>query len=258
MSYFPKKSFLRTGCVNPILQGPPGPPGPPGPEGPPGTPMPFYNAYYFINAPAVLNINRYGGFQFNFNGNNFGINDYFSFNLRCSLTTTAPNSINLAPNYTTITLIVDVYPFRCPANASNPSAYGVNPNLATVTNFSLTNGAICVNAAGTTDARYTVTGSTVYAPYGRWYWVTRYTASPQGTAYPTSAPSPITPYINFGTAEKSAFGYGLWGAQNVQTRFAIYVELINPGPNGPGQEITLTSNYDLTGGNTVNEYMVGF
>ena len=40
MSYFPKKSFLKTGHVNQTLQGPPGPTGPPGSTGPPGPPGP--------------------------------------------------------------------------------------------------------------------------------------------------------------------------------------------------------------------------
>lgn len=218
------------------------------------SPMPYYQAYYFINAPQYFD--RSGYFQFNFTGANWGVNDYFSFSLRCSLTTTALNSTALAPNYTTITAIVDVYPNRCPANNTNPSAYGSNPTQSNVTNFSLANGYI-YNGAGLQSSYVVSPAGGPYAPFGRWYWVNNYSLTPNGTTYPTSSPAPINPYIAPGTAQQSAFGFGVWNTQLVQTNFAIEVELINRGPGRTGQEITLTSNYSTSGGSTLKEFKVG-
>jgi len=218
------------------------------------SPIPYYQAYYFINAPSLFD--RPGFFQFNFTGSNWGVNDYFSFNFRCALNTTAPASTTLAPYFTVINGRVDVYPNRCPANASNPSAYGDNPTQPTTNNFSLASGAIFNGTS--LQSSYVVNGSGVFAPFGRWYWVNGYSITSQGTSYPPSSPAPIAPYIAFGTPAQSAFGFGVWQTQLVQTNFAIFVELINRGPNGVGQGITLTSNFSTSGGNTLNEVKVGF
>ena len=218
------------------------------------SPMPYYQSYYFINAPSTFD--RPASFQFNFTGSNWGVNDYFSFNFRCAMTTTDPSSTALAPNYTVISGRVDVYPNRCPANASNPSAYGLNPTLPSTSNFSLANGAIYNGTA--LQSSYVVSSTaSPYAPFGRWYWVNSYAITSQGTSYPTSSPAPIAPYIAFGTPAQSAFGFGLWQTQFVQTNFSIFVEIINRGPNGTGQGITLTSNYFTGSGNTLNEVKVG-
>lgn len=218
------------------------------------SPMPYYQAYYFINAPATFD--RYATFQFNFNGANFGINDYFSVLFRCSLITTT-NNASVAPNYATFNTIIDVYPARCPANNTNPSAYGVNPTQPNTTNFSLLNGSIY---NGGLQSAYVITSAGApYAPYGRWYFSNNYTIWTSGTAYPTTSPNPIAPYIQYGTPEKSAFGFGLWGSSFVYSEFAINLQLINRGPNGVGQGITLSSNYTLGGGtgNTLKETKVG-
>ena len=218
------------------------------------SPIPYYQAYYFLNAP--LNFDRYATFQFNFTGTNWGINDYFSISFRCSLVTTTANTSN-APNYATFNTIIDVYPARCPANNTNPSAYGVNPTQPNTTNFSLLNGSIY---NGGLQSAYVLTSNGLpYAPYGRWYWSNNYTIWTSGTAYPTTSPAPIAPYIQYGTAEKSAFGFGLWGASITYSYFSINMQVVNRGPNGTGQGITLTSNYTLGGGtgNTLNEVKVG-
>ena len=218
------------------------------------SPMPYYQAYYFLNAP--LNFDRYATFQFNFTGTNWGINDYFSISFRCSLVTTTANTSN-APNYATFNTIIDVYPARCPANNTNPSAYGVNPTQPNTTNFCLLNGSIY---NGGLQSAYVLTSNGLpYAPYGRWYWSNNYTIWTSGTAYPTTSPAPIAPYIQYGTAEKSAFGFGLWGASITYSYFSINMQVVNRGPNGTGQGITLTSNYTLGGGtgNTLNEVKVG-
>jgi hypothetical protein len=216
------------------------------------SPMPYYQAYYFLNAPA--NFDRYATFQFNFTGTNWGINDYFSISLRCSLITTTNNTA-VAPNYATFNTIIDVYPARCPANNTNPSAYGVNPTQPNTTNFSLLNGSIY---NGGLQSAYVLTSNGLpYVPYGRWYYSNNYTIWTTGTSYPTTSPSPIAPYIQYGTAEKSAFGFGLWGSSFVYSEFAINIQVINRGPNGVGQGITLSSNYTTGGGNTLNEVKVG-
>lgn len=220
----------------------------------PSSPMPYYQANYFLNAPS--NFDRYGIFQFNFTGTNWGINDFFSFSLRCSLITTTNNTIN-APNYATFNTVIDVYPARCPANNTNPSAYGVNPTQPNTTNFSLLNGSIY---NGGLQSAYVITSNGLpYAPYGRWYWSNNYSIWTTGTAYPTTSPAPISPYIVYGTPEKSAFGFGLWGSSFVYSEFNISIQLLNKGPNGVGQDITLSSNYTLGGGtgNTLNEVKVG-
>lgn len=216
------------------------------------SPMPYYQAYYFINAPS--NFDRYATFQFNFTGTNWGINDFFSISLRCSLITTSTNT-TVAPNYATFNTIIDVYPARCPANNTNPSAYGVNPTQPNTTNFSLLNGSIY---NGGLQSAYVLTSNGLpYVPYGRWYFSNNYTIWTSGTAYPTTSPSPISPYIQYGTAEKSAFGFGLWGTSFTYSEFSISIQVVNRGPNGTGQGITLSSNYTLGGGNTLNEVKVG-
>jgi len=217
-------------------------------------PMPYYQAYYFINAPATFD--RYATFQFNFTGTNWGVNDYFSISLRVSLITTT-NNTNVAANYATFNTIIDVYPARCPANNTNPSAYGVNPTQPNTTNFSLLNGSIY---NGGLQSAYVLTSNGLpYVPYGRWYFSNNYTIWTSGTAYPTTSPAPIAPYIQYGTAEKSAFGFGIWGASITYSYFSIKADVINRGPNGVGQGITLSSNYTLGGGtgNTLNEVKVG-
>jgi hypothetical protein len=219
-----------------------------------GSPVPYYQAYYFSNAPAQFD--RAGYFQFNFTGANWGVNDFFTFELRVGLTTTAGNSTALAPNFTVIFGRIDVYPNRCPANIANPSAYGVNPNQPNVTNFSLTNGSIYDGS--TLQPSYVVTSAGgPYAPFGRWYWTNSYSITSQGTQYPTSSPSPLAPYIAPNTAAQSAFGLGIWQTQLVQSNFSIWVNLINRGPGGAGQGITLSSNYSTSGGSTIKEYKVG-
>jgi hypothetical protein len=217
-------------------------------------PVPYYQAYYFINAPS--NFDRAGYFQFNFTGANFDVNDYFSFKARIVLTTTTSSLTTIAPNYTNVNFTCDVYPARCPANATNPSAYGVNPTQPNTTNFSLMNGSI-YNGASLQSAYVVSSAGGPYAPLGRWYFVSGYSITSQGTSYPTTNPAPIAPYIAYGTAQQSAFGIGLWNTQLCNTNFAINIELVNRGPNGTGQGITLTSNYSLSGGNKLNEVKVG-
>lgn len=258
------RRYLRTGCINNnILYGPPGPVGPVGPPGPVGPvgpvgpagpagsdPMPYYMLYYVINNPD--NSDQQGFLQFNFIGDNFGINDYFSFTLRCSLTTT-DNSTPIAPNYTLINCTIDVYPARCPANNTTPSAYGINTNQSTISNYSLINGAIF---DGTTlQSSYIVTSTQPpYVPNGRWYYVNNYNTTSLGDV-PIS-PQPITPFIGIGTLSQSAFGLGLWASESIITNFNISIVLTNSGPNGLGQEITLTSNL-ISEGNVINETKVG-
>lgn len=218
-------------------------------------PMPYYQAYYFINAPSQFD--RYGTFQLNFTGANWGINDYFSILLRCTLLTNTSNT-TVAPNYATFNTTIEVYPARCPANNTNPSAYGVNPTQPNTTNFPLLNGSIY--NGGMSSAYVLTSAGAPYVPYGRWYWSNNYTIFTSGTSYPTTSPNPIAPYIQYGTPEKSAFGFGLWGSTLIYSKFAVYIQLVNRGPNGVGQEITLSSNYTLGGGtgNTLNEVNVGF
>jgi hypothetical protein len=217
-------------------------------------PMPYYQAYYFINAPS--NFDRAGYFQFNFTGANFDVNDYFSFQARIVLTTTTSTLTAIAPNSTNINFTCDVYPARCPANSTNPSAYGNNPTLPTTTNFSLMNGSIYNGSA--LQSTYVVSSAgSPYVPLGRWYFVSGYSITSQGTSYPTTSPSPLAPYIAYGTAQQSAFGIGVWNTQLCNTNYSIEIQLLNRGPNGTGQGITLTSNYSLSGGNKLNEVKVG-
>jgi hypothetical protein len=154
---------------------------------------------------------------------------------------------------------MDVYPNRCPSNIGNPSAYGLNPTQPNTTNFSLTNGTIYIGG-GSQSGYVLSTGSAPYAPFGRWYFPTLYSITSGGSpSYPATSPAPFAPYILPGTADRSAFGFGLWGNSLIQTNFAVEVDIINPGPGGVGQGITLTSNYTLGGGtgNTLKETKVG-
>jgi hypothetical protein len=254
--------YVRTACVNNILQGPPGPIGPQGPQGPVGPvgppsnePLPYYTLYYVIDSPA--NNDQQGFLQFNFDGAVFDINDYFTVSLRCSVTTydNSPPSISpIAQNYSLITCTIDVYPARCPSNIGTPSAYGINTTLSTISNYSRINGAIFDGNA--LQSSYIVSSTALpYAPYGRWYYVNNYAIS--DTDLTQTAPYPITPFINVSNAEQTAFGLGLWAKTGIKTNFNIHIELINPGPNGTGQEITLTSN-NLVPGSAVSETNVGF
>jgi hypothetical protein len=259
--------YVRTACVNNILQGPPGPTGPQGPigpvgpqgpigpAGPPGS-LPYYTLYYVIGNPTTSN--QQGFLQFNFDGDAFDINDYFTVSLRCSVTTydlSIPLIPPIAQNYSLITCTIDVYPARCPSNSGTPSAYGIDTTLSTISNYSFINGAIFDGLALQTS--YIVSSAAApYVPYGRWYYVNNYAISATDPAQDN--PYPITPFIDVANAEKTAFGLGLWAKTGIKTNFNITIELINPGPNGTGQEITLTSNNLLTGpGNAVTETNVG-
>jgi hypothetical protein len=218
------------------------------------SPLPYYQSYYFISNTSV-NTDRYGTVQLNFTGANFLVNDYFTLRFKFAVVSGSTSTSSLGPNYTCLQGLIDVYPARCPGNTGSSGAYGINQNLPSVSNFPLMNGSIYDGSAY--NSNYVIPQQATYVPNsGRWYYVTQYSST--GYAYSSTIPVPIIPYVTSGTANQSGFGFAIWSQLLTNTENTLYLELINRGPNGTGQGITLTSNYSTTGTNKFSESKTGW
>lgn len=212
---------------------------------------PYYQLYKQFSAQPN---NRISTVQFNFVGANWNINDFFTVNFMYSSNTTSNGFQTI--DYQKINGSIDIYPARCPGNVGTNTAYGVGANGTAPTNFPLFNNNIW-SGAGYTSA-YSVPVDAVYAPSGRYFWTNNYTyAFNVNNLAATINPYPIQPYIASGSAALSSFGFGIWNYATSATQLQINqlsITLINRGPGGAGQQITISS----TGTSGANIKTIGF
>lgn len=204
--------------------GEPGAPGAIGATGEPGatgatgaTGQPGYATPYAwgITQP-IGQTGATGTVSFNFTGNTWDLNSYFSLRYGIRLTyDTVENSTGLYPYYNYYSGVMSVYPNIVPTTTGNP-------NLG-VTGCQLNN-AIDGNSS------YIINPVTANAPSGRWYWVD-YPSNPSGGA--TGAiPCPV--YISGVTGTSVVFNFldPMGGATGETYNYSASFEILQQGYGG--------------------------
>jgi phage tail protein X len=204
--------------------------------------IPYYQMHANVNGQSSSKM--FANVYMNFNGINWGIDDYFTVSLSYSFNIYT-STLTATSNYTNIKCDVDVYPFRCPGNTGGSGAYGTAPNNTANINFPvLADGGYISNGSSYSNAYVPSSGTNpLYYPYGRWFYVNNYTINSQGVTYPVppsgtpnlnATPTPIIPYINGGIGIKQQFGFGMWVTQGYSLNGTLFIQLINRGPGGIG------------------------
>jgi hypothetical protein len=90
-----------------------------------------------------------------------------------------------------------------------------------------------------------------FYPRGRYYWVSNYSITQQGTQYSqTAGLLPLQAYIPSGSGDQQRFGFALWNYNTTSTYTQynnLYLELTNRGSH----PITITGDYAVFGDATV-------
>ena len=217
--------------------------------------IPYYQVTAFFRNLAY---GRAANIYFNFSGPAWGLNEFFTVNFRYEVNSVLTASVSPQPttDFTVISGSIDIYPYRCPVNVATDTAYGIGQASTTPANFPQFNNSIYKpSIAGYSSAFDLGTNDPTYYPYGRYFWVSNYSITQQGTQYSQTSPTngllPFQPYVPTGSVGQQAFGFALWN-YNTTSTYTQYNNLSLQLTNRGSHPITITGNYLVFGDATVN------
>lgn len=215
------------------------------------SPIPYYQVTAFFRN---LSYGRAANIYFNFSGVAWGLNEFFTVNFRYEVNSVLTASVSPQPttDFTVVSGSIDIYPFRCPLNIGTDTAYGIGQAGTTPTNFpKFDNSIYKPSIAGYSSAFDLGTNDASYYPNGRYFWVTNYSISQQGTQYSAaSGLLPLQPYIPSGSPGQQRFGFALWN-YNTTSTYTQYNNLSLQLTNRGSRPITITGDYLVFGDATV-------
>jgi hypothetical protein len=208
--------------------------------------IPYYQTTCFFRN---LSYGRSANIVFNFSGPAWGLNDFFTINFRYEVNSVLTASVSPQPttDFTIISGTIDIYPYRCPVNVATDTAYGIGQASTTPSNFPQFNNNIYKPSTSSYSSAFDLgTNDPTYYPYGRYFWVSNYSITQQGTQYSQTSPTngllPLQPYIPTGSVGQQNFGFALWNYNTTSTYTQynnLFLQLVNRGQN----PITITGNY---------------
>jgi hypothetical protein len=205
--------------------------------------IPFYQTTCFFRNLAY---GRCANIYFNFSGPAWGLNEFFTVNFRYEVNSVLTASTSTIPttDFTIVSGSVDIYPYRCVANTGTDTAYGLNQASTTPTQFPQFNNNI-YNGTTYINVFSPPSNDAFFYPRGRYFWVSNYSITQQGTQYSqTAGLLPLQPYIPSGSGDQSRFGFALWNYNTTSTYTQynnLYLELTNRGAH----PITITGDYTV-------------
>jgi hypothetical protein len=212
--------------------------------------IPYYQTTCFFRNLAY---GRSANIVFNFSGPAWGLNDFFTINFRYEVNSVLTGSVSTQPttDFTIVSGSVDIYPYRCPVNVATDTAYGIGQASTTPSNFPQFNNNIYKPSTSSYSSAFDLgTNDATYYPYGRYFWVTNYSITQQGTQYSQTSPTnnllPLQPYIPTGSVGQQNFGFAMWNYNTTSTYTQynnLFLQLVNRGQN----PITITGNYLVFG-----------
>ena len=211
--------------------------------------IPFYQTTCFFRNLAY---GRCANIYFNFSGPAWGLNEFFTVNFRYEVNSVLTASTSTIPttDFTIVSGSVDIYPYRCVANTGTDTAYGLNQASTTPTQFPQFNNNI-YNGTTYINVFSPPSNDAFFYPRGRYFWVSNYSITQQGTQYSqTAGLLPLQPYIPSGSGDQSRFGFALWNYNTTSTYTQynnLYLELTNRGAH----PITITGDYTVFADATV-------
>ena len=208
--------------------------------------IPFYQTTCFFRNLAY---GRCANIYFNFSGVAWGLNEFFTANFRYEVNSVLTASTSTIPttDFTIVSGTIDIYPYRCPGNTGVDTPYGLNQASTTPSQFPQFNNNLN-NGTAYSSAFSLPSNDAQYYPRGRYFWVSNYSITQQGTQYSQTAPTsgllPLQPYIPSGTPDQQKFGFALWNYNTTSTYTQynnLYIELINRGQH----PITINGDYTV-------------